>query len=60
MEYLRGRKRRKFSNIKGAENKQVSMLQCCWMFNAVSLVSQKAASSLKSCFLCWKFGYWPT
>ncbi|HHY0344875.1 TPA: DUF645 family protein, partial [Vibrio cholerae] len=26
------------------------MLQCCWMFNSVNLVSQKAASSLKSCF----------
>ncbi len=41
-----------FSSFKVAENHQVSMLQCCWMLHTESLVSQKAASSLKVCFLC--------
>ncbi|CSE08771.1 Uncharacterised protein [Vibrio cholerae] len=30
------------------------------MFNTANLVSQKAASSLKSRFFCRKFGKWPT
>ncbi|EMB48504.1 hypothetical protein D908_18790 [Vibrio mimicus CAIM 602] len=40
-----------FSSFKVAESQQVSILQSCWMFNTASLVSQKAASSLKSRFL---------
>ncbi|KAA1222276.1 ggdef family protein, partial [Vibrio cholerae] len=38
------------SSFKVAENHQVSMLQCCWMFNTGSLVSKKAASSLNRAF----------
>ncbi|PAR24984.1 ggdef family protein [Vibrio metoecus] len=32
------------------------MLHFCWMFHTANLVSQKAASLLKSRFLCRKFG----
>ncbi|AEA79908.1 hypothetical protein VCLMA_B0267 [Vibrio cholerae LMA3984-4] len=44
-----------FSSFKVAENYQAAMLQRCWMFNTESLLSQKAASSLKSRFLCRGF-----
>ncbi|EHI03397.1 hypothetical protein VCHC61A1_3780 [Vibrio cholerae HC-61A1] len=37
---------RKRSSFKVAASQQVKMLQRCWVFSAVSLVSQKAASSL--------------
>ncbi|WP_221886173.1 hypothetical protein, partial [Vibrio cholerae] len=36
-----------FSSFKVAENHQVSMLQCCWMFHTESFVSQRL-ESLKS------------
>ncbi len=42
----------KFSYFKVAESQQASKLRCCRMFNTVSLVSQRASSPLKLCFLC--------